>query len=107
MANVEIKPHCGQQRNDAGDIVDDVDTGIDCVFLVSAEWPVPKRVGFVGRDSGSPVNLICTVAETDLAAIRDAVAARDGGEAAGVRINQVPEIAGEEKQAKGLWRKKK
>jgi hypothetical protein len=107
MPTVEVRPHVGQQRNDAGEIADDVDTGIDCVYLVSAEWPTPKRVGYVGRDPGSPVNLICTVAESDIASIREAVAARDGIESDHIRINQVPEIATEEKAKKGLWGKKK
>jgi hypothetical protein len=105
MATVEIKPHLGQGRNESNELVDDIDTGIDAVYLVSAEWPQPLRVGFVGRDLGSPVNMIVRVSDSELAAIGAAVSERTGF--ADVKINHVPAFEEpEEPKTKKRWGKK-
>lgn len=86
MAQVEIKPHVGTQRNDAGALVADQDTGIDAIFLVSREWPVPRRVGFVGRDKGAAVCLIVNVSDSERAAIQQAVADRHQQQASQIAV---------------------
>lgn len=75
MATVSIEAHKGCQT-EGGQLKEGCDTGIDAVYLIGREWPVPKRVGFVGREPGSPVQLIVPVSESDRRAILAAVEAR-------------------------------
>lgn len=84
---VEIKPHVGTQRDASGKIVEGQDTGIDCVCLVSKEWPVPKRVGFIQRGEGGVVVFTVQISDSDKAAVMAEVEKRKG---AAVSTDAVP-----------------
>lgn len=78
MATIEIKPHTGIQRGDNGNLIENCDTGIDAVWLVSREYPTPRRIGFVGRDAGAVVVFTVSCSESDKALAIEAVAQRNG-----------------------------
>lgn len=77
---VLVRPLKGRQEID-GRIVEDCDTGVDEVCLVSKEYPVPRAVGVVGRSTDSPVCLSANVSQSEEAAIKLAVSKRTGREA--------------------------
>lgn len=69
-----VRPLTGRGLVD-GQVVEDQDCGVDELVIKSAEYPVPKVVGHVGRFPGAPIMLTRQVSQADLAGIEAAVSA--------------------------------
>jgi len=88
--NVLIEPHLGSRRSGSR-IINDSDTGVDHIAIESSETPVPRIVGYVGRQPLAPICLIYQLSEAEHRAIEKAVADRHGK---GKRkVNVAPPVA--------------
>lgn len=92
---VEVRPLLGRQEID-GRIVEDCDTGLDEIVIISKEYPVPKVVGHVGRDYGSCVCMTTIVSASEQSAITKAVAARKKCDENAVTVSTAPAMEGDE-----------
>lgn len=80
---VTITPHTGVRDGV------ECDLGIDAIWVTGPEWPVAKRVGYVGRDHGAIPSIVVPLSASDQAAVVAAVTAR-GGSAEVSKVEPVP-----------------
>lgn len=89
---IELRPHTGLRRGR------EVDTGLDAIWLVDALHPKGKRLAFVGREPGAPLQLLEQgIAQTLIAEAQRVLAKRDAGWEGQRLVTEPPEpIAGDE-----------
>jgi len=82
---VIVEPLTGRRRV-GGRIVEGVDAGVDRIAIESAEWPVPRDVGVIGRRPGAAICLHVVLSESELAAVKAAVTEARGIEDVAVSV---------------------
>lgn len=91
--SIVIKPHVGIARVD-GKLVEDVDTGMDAIWVESDRYPHGRRVGVIGREPDSVPCLTQYVSDSELKEIEKVVAERNGGQPP-AKVAKLPPLAKE------------